>query len=199
MKPEKLREFERHLFKAKANNPGAWFMTGLSLKLAADGLPTTDIDEGSHLDILRYGSHAPVWRFLIARSIENLIKGIIIARLSNPIGERIDKSLRTHNLTKLNDLAGIECDDKSRVLLNRLRPFCEWIGDYPVPVSAIEYKIEDTQSNFAHAELQHLWNFFARELFAVGWITANDGAKLSLWDYAGDALRRQLGELPRNY
>jgi hypothetical protein len=198
----KFQEFERHIYKVKANNPGAWFLSALGLKLAADGLPELDLDPGSDLDVLKYGDHVLIYRFLIARSIEILLKGLMVAQGKAAITSsgHLDKAFKTHDLIKLLRLTGLEQDDKSELLIKSLQPFCDWAGNYPIPRLSSQYKLEVISTSLNHRDLQTLWNVVARQLFNIGWITASDRkTKIPLWDYAGDALRRQLGELPVNY
>jgi hypothetical protein len=82
--------------------------------------------------------HAPdlvaVTMLLGALTIENLIKAICVERCASPFDARGKFALKSHNLVKLADRAGIVLNSDEAALLERLRTYIDWRGRYPIPL-----------------------------------------------------------------
>jgi hypothetical protein len=98
-----------------------------------------------------------VYFLLVAYGIENLLKGAAIARSQPTDGVfvykqlsrlhqefektgKIPESVKTHDLFRLAQDAGISCSLEEEDLLRRLTRATEWYGRYPVPLGYLEMR-----------------------------------------------------------
>src|SRR5205814_1243955 len=73
--------------------------------------------------------YVPIYQMLIAFSLENLLKGILIAE-----GQVINIKQLNHGLRKYADqVSGLEITRREKENLARLEPYIKWAGRYPMP------------------------------------------------------------------
>jgi len=186
-----LDYFKKYAFNRALKNPFEWIMTALSLRMAAKALQAVPIDENPDYVIQRFGTFTtPVYRFLMARSTENLIKGIIIAR-GVEIGSkgRIEKWFKSHDLVRLSEYLGIKVTDDDRKIMEILRLYAVWAGDYPIPATYDKYQPGVLVLELKESKMLELWHRLANHLYDSGWIVQSDGGKLPLKSFAPELLR----------
>jgi hypothetical protein len=147
-------------FEAYAKNPENWYKKSKELQLCADFifgeaekalnvvlssipevvgqgmLPTSRVEQA-----LLKKDLGSLYFQLSGSSVENLLKGIFIAKYPDKVIEegKLSKQITTHNLTKLLELAELTnpFQDKnwtwSKELPNKLTRYIVWQGRYPVP------------------------------------------------------------------
>jgi hypothetical protein len=137
---------------ATARNPGGWLYTADALKRSADILlAASDEDRRKLVDLFSKGDGpsladelaevagapflAPVYLQLAGLAIENLAKGIAVAR--DPTVVAVDERGRLvtwgHISVRLFEDLGISLNDAEAAQVERLSVFVEWVGRYPVP------------------------------------------------------------------
>jgi hypothetical protein len=165
--------YRRAFFEPAANSPGAWFVTSLNLKTAADRLNwlTNPIREEEQSLGLR-----AVYRMLMGMATEAMLKGIIVAQTGNVLDSNraLLDSLKNHKLKKLakeitkNDPLFVLSDEEI-ITLDNLRPYIEWAGRYPIPVNENQYAKVMHSSVEMDLEIK-LWARLHTHLKAIGWV-----------------------------
>jgi len=142
---------------ATAQNPGGWLYTAEALKRSADILlGASDEDRRQLVEALSRGDWPsladeladvvgapflwPVYLQLAGLAIENLAKGIAVARDPTIVGTgKGDRLFKWgHIETKLFNDLGITLDEEEAALVGRLHVYVEWAGRYPVPLVALK-------------------------------------------------------------
>lgn len=133
-------------FRGRANMPWIWQMQAHILISAANVLwnrynarsrarfPATPRQR----QIRWFAGEVQPWpaMMLDGFAIENLLKGLLLAEGAQATqGGRIDRSIRTHNLTALCTRAHITLDQREEELLERVKRMME-LGRYPVGANA---------------------------------------------------------------
>lgn len=72
-------------------------------------------------------------------ALENLLKGVLVARDANLVGDKKINVPKTHDLVALADLAKISLSTTQRDLLKRLSTITTWSGRYPAAVSIEDF------------------------------------------------------------
>jgi hypothetical protein len=165
--------YRRAFFEPTANSPGAWFVTSLNLKTAADRLnwltkPIREEEQSLGL--------SAVYRMLMGMATEAMLKGIIAAQSGNVLNPKraLLDHLRNHNLRKLaeeitkNDPSFV-FSDEDLVTLDNLRPYIEWAGRYPIPLNENQYSAVMHSSVDMDLEVK-LWERLHTHLKAIGWV-----------------------------
>ncbi|MEN6576458.1 MAG: hypothetical protein ABFD90_08950 [Phycisphaerales bacterium] len=124
-------------FSYLGQNPGAWRLSSLRLKEAADVLRQTGWpDERKEHDLevatadFRLG---PVYMLLIGMALEAGLKAILVAQNPALIGEqRISRDITTHRLKVLWDRVRFPKSRATESVLDRLERFVVAFGRYPV-------------------------------------------------------------------
>jgi hypothetical protein len=76
-----------------------------------------------------------VYFLLVGFALENLAKGILVARDPTQVsGGKLKGLIKSHNLIALINPCGTSCDDADREILGRLNRSVSWRGRYPIPV-----------------------------------------------------------------
>jgi hypothetical protein len=76
-----------------------------------------------------------VYWLLMGYSIENLLKGILMAKHPGYfMTDEKMKGINTHDLPSLCDCCGIVISSAERTLLGKLQVYIVWMGKYPVPL-----------------------------------------------------------------
>jgi len=90
--------------------------------------------------------YVPIYRMLIGFSLENLLKGILIAEDHESVkGKRLD-----HGLKRYAELIrGITITTSEKEILTRLEPYVKWAGRYPRP------KTPDEMASIGHSNRLH--------------------------------------------
>jgi hypothetical protein len=154
-------EFDSKTFFEGSSEPENWLKIGMALKPAASNLDWT---KRSDLPDWRY---LPIYRMLMAFSIENLLKGILIVEGHEAIeGGKLSNRLRKHGLRQYADaVSGVAITKPEKCLLDELQHYLMWGGRYPIPTNCA-FAIQIRHSNAQHdAELglaQRLANFLAQ-------------------------------------
>jgi hypothetical protein len=174
--------FRRAFFEPTANSPGAWFMTALDLRGAADRLNWLTNPVREEEESLGFSA---VYRMLIGMAMEGMLKGIIVAQIGNVLtpNRSLLNSFKTHNLKKLaneitkNDPSFVFSSDEINVLDN-LRPYVEWAGKYPIPTNENKYICREYSNTEIDLETR-LWERLREHLKSIGWIMKG-GKRLAL-------------------
>jgi hypothetical protein len=159
-----VREFAKELFKA-AQRPVAWLLSAERLRDAAEAilkheLPNeipyfkahADAEQEALAEAYSEGKDAgiaeikavppnyPPAQLLYAYAIENVLKGLVIAKTPRLVEEReLNGALKSHNLTKLAEMAGFTVHAQERPILKALSQLSVWAGRYPVARSRREH------------------------------------------------------------
>ena len=67
-------------------------------------------------------------------ALENLLKGILVAREPTLTDKIVSKKIKHHKLEDLFKLVGIEIDETESVMVERLTESIIWAGRYPIPL-----------------------------------------------------------------
>lgn len=141
---------------AGARDPGQWLASALRCKRASDLLRDDwakqieairkGIDAGTLdglADLAEVPSVGPAAAFLGGTALENLLKGILVARnpeLVQPNAKKPDRMFNWpeggHDLSSLAVMAEINMSDAHRQTLEVLTDFVGWAGRYPTDISA---------------------------------------------------------------
>jgi len=166
-------------FDSTVDSPGSWLFSALDLKTAADRIdwrrkPVRD-DEPS------VGLHR-VYRMLIGMSMESLLKGILVAQgeqILNAKG-KLGKDFTIHDLCVLAgrvDDRSFQFSEQDLKILRNLKPFIEWAGRYPLPISASGLIVVGHSSTEVIAEAG-LWDRLYKHLITIGWVSKGGGKRL---------------------
>ncbi len=187
-KTDILQEMKRLSFKCKLDSPAAWLHTAWMLKRAAEEIDTLRIwtpgrgfsnhtAKGRDAELYQL---MPVYRFLMGRSFENLLKGILVAHIE-PAGNdgklhELKKSFN-HNISELGKKLKnkFDLDDEEIEILKENEPYITWAGCYPISKKAENYEIALTYSNITHDKELELWERLSEHLKDVGWFKKGDG------------------------
>jgi hypothetical protein len=157
MTDDELKEFAKQLYKA-AQHPIGWLHSAERLRDAADAILKHELpaeipyfkayevaqheavaeaySEGNNAgnaEIRAIPPNYPPAQLLYAYAIENVLKGIIIAKSPGLIEDReLSGELTSHNLIKLADKAGFTVHVQERGVLEALYQLSVWAGRYPV-------------------------------------------------------------------
>lgn len=157
----KLKEM---FFDATTESPGSWLLEAMQLKVAAEKIdwlfnPVTDAEQPLSL--------MSIYRFLMALSLENLIKGILHAQGHKVIENgKFTTLFSKHDLKYLAnelDLSKINITENDKNALNNLTPYIIWAGRYPLP----KHKNDIIAKDHGRTEHQHeieLWEKLAEYL-----------------------------------
>jgi hypothetical protein len=94
-----------------------------------------------------------VYLLLIAYSVENLLKSVIIRsniskyRNASAKQKALPEILRNHRLFSLAKLAGFKMTWREELTLRRLSRFSIWAGRYPIPTKAQDLEANEALSN----------------------------------------------------
>jgi len=162
--------WDRLMYEATDQSPGAWYLQALDLKASAKRLDWVTNPCKMDEDAL---SFVNVYQFLLGLSFENLLKGIIsLERAKKGNVPYLPKSTYIHDLEKLANSP--ECStlgftNEELALLSRLTPYIEWAGRYPLPKN-YDNMIVKTHSSMDYKKELSLWNRIAEPLIKEGWI-----------------------------
>lgn len=128
----------RRLFSNAATEPRAWQASADSLLRAARAMiPLMERDTSVASDPAAVSFDppvAPVYMLLVGLAVENLAKGVQVARMQAALsGDKLAKDLKTHSLFDLLKDVGLELDEYDAYLVERLEVFVAWAGRYPIP------------------------------------------------------------------
>ncbi|MCX5838801.1 MAG: hypothetical protein NTW71_09845 [Deltaproteobacteria bacterium] len=166
-------------FDYTVDSPGTWLFSALDLKVAADRInwvskPVRD-DEPS-IGLFK------VYRMLIGMSMESLLKGILVAQGEQILNKqgKLRKEFATHDLHALAvriNTDALQFSDHDIKILANLKPFTEWAGRYPLPISADGLIVPGHSNIEVQLELE-LWRKLYDQLVKIGWITKAGGRRL---------------------
>jgi hypothetical protein len=142
-------EFDPKTFFVESSEPKHWLKMAIVLQHAASNLDWT-----KQRDFTDW-RYKPIYRMLMAFSIENLLKGILIVEGHEAIeGEKLSKRLSNHGLRQYaEDVSGVTITEPEKCLLDELQHYLIWAGRYPMPTKPA-YAIQTGHSNAEHdAEL----------------------------------------------
>jgi hypothetical protein len=153
-------EFDPKTFFVESSEPENWLSMAIALQHAASNLDWTKQRDFSDW---RY---IPIYRMLMAFSIENLLKGILIVEGHEAIeGDRLSHRLKNHGLRQYADkLSGVTITKSEKSLLDELQHYLMWAGRYPMPTkaaSAIQIRHSKAQRDAELALGQKLADYLA--------------------------------------
>jgi hypothetical protein len=163
-KPDK--QYLKNTFQATAQNPDAWRIKASVLKKTANlVLDQMKADEGASR--VEAGWVDPVYKYLAGITIENLLKGIIIADHGKDLitKREIDSKFARHRTwtkhadNKLKFLQDQVTDDQ-KTLMRILEHYVVWKGRYPVATSAEHYANDTDDVEKVHLSLEKLESDF---------------------------------------
>jgi hypothetical protein len=154
-------EFDSKAFFIESSEPENWLKMAIALQHAASNLDWTrrrDLSDWHYL---------PIYRMLMAFSIENLLKGILIVEGHKAIeGEKLSKRLSNHGLRHYaDDVSGVTITQSEKCLLDELQHYLTWAGRYPMPTKpsfAIQIRHSKAQRNAELALGQKLADYLAQ-------------------------------------
>lgn len=141
------RQHFEELYQHRASSAQCWLEAARKLKRAADLVRGADIfmdgrdilgalpfDHQRDARFARSMEMLPVYKFLVGLAIENLAKGIIMARdPKRAAGRKLREwGKGGHDLPSLVDTAGVSVSDDERRLLSQLSRYVRGAGRYPV-------------------------------------------------------------------
>jgi hypothetical protein len=117
-------------FRDQANDPRAWLRASDSLWGAAEELVG--------------GPRFVAWYLLTGMAVEDILKGLIVARDGIELDDRgrlrLPWPAPGHNLILLAANASVELTEEERQLVERLSEFVLWAGRYPIPRRLEEFR-----------------------------------------------------------
>lgn len=165
-------DVRKWLFESAQTSPGTWLIQAIKLRDAARRIDWVNADQAEVL----VTSFPIIYRFLISLSIENLVKGILIAeRMRREYCDPL-RGLMTHGLKELAEeiqglpepLTTLELD-----LLSIMAVYIKWAGRYPFPRRLDQYQVRAHSSAEHKAEIE-LWNRLAAYLKTIGWFSMGE-------------------------
>jgi len=131
----------RRMFREGGGDPSSWLYNAEALIRAARSLlPMMDADHRKLADpTVTTGFEAPIapiYMLLVGLAIENLLKGIYVAR--NPTtcsSDRLPRELTQHKTIEFCERLGLSISQAEGLLLERIETFVVWAGRYPIPRS----------------------------------------------------------------
>jgi len=154
-------DFDPRTFFVESSEPENWLNMAIALKHAASNLDWTKQRDFSDW---RY---VPIYRMLMAFSIENLLKGILIIEGHGAIeGDKLSKRLSNHGLRQYaDDVSGVTITKPEKCLLDELQHYLMWAGRYPMPTKptlAIQIRHSKAQRDAELALGQRLADYLAQ-------------------------------------
>jgi hypothetical protein len=127
------KEFDPGALFEEGREPQNWLKMAIALKHAASRLDWTK----KHDEFADW-RYVPIYRMLMAFSIENLLKGVWIAEGQEPIIDGIlSNRLSSHNLRQYAvGVSGVKITQSEKELLDELQGYLMWAGRYPMPKKA---------------------------------------------------------------
>jgi hypothetical protein len=143
--------------------PNGWMTHACVLKRAADAViaeqKKANLPDGMPRDGLVFVDLDIVYLYLIGAAVENLLKGIYVARCPRLIklekesiyegkgrnkrykgdGYKLNPNLVTHKLTALAKNSGVELTGDECNLLKTLEKFIDWAGRYRIPKDSLTF------------------------------------------------------------
>jgi hypothetical protein len=143
--------------------PNGWMTHACVLKRAADAViaeqKKANLPDGVPRDGLVFVDLDIVYLYLIGAAVENLLKGIYVARCPELIklkkesiyegkgkkkrfkgdGYKLNSNLGTHKLTALAKSSGVNLSSEERTLLKIFEKFIDWAGRYRIPKDSLTY------------------------------------------------------------
>jgi hypothetical protein len=140
----RAEDLHRMLYERTAAEPLVWLYTARSLRRAAESLLPLVEEElrGESLN----DPVIQVYMLLSGLALENLAKGICVARDSNVVKDDTFVGPRHHRLLDLFALAKLAFSKQESELVERLEEFVIWAGRYPISVK-LESMLPRTQPN----------------------------------------------------
>ena len=166
MLPNKLdKRYWKRTFQATAQNPDAWLINASVLKKTAD-LIIQQMKADENAEQVEIGWVDSVYKYLAGITIENLLKGLIIAECGVDLitKDEMDRTLTTHrpwtdHPDKLEFLQTLVTDDQ-KSLMKYLEPYVVWRGRYPVAKNAEQYANDTDEDGRVHLSLEKLESDF---------------------------------------
>src|SRR5438128_5199933 len=129
----------RRMFREGGGNPSSWLHSAEALMRAARSLlPIIEADGRGILDATVGDAFeaavTPIYMLLVGLAIENLAKGIYVAR--NPTAcssDNLPRELTTHKAIELLESLDVSLSQAEVSLLERIETFVLWAGRYPIP------------------------------------------------------------------
>ncbi|MBV8759966.1 MAG: hypothetical protein JO257_21930 [Deltaproteobacteria bacterium] len=196
---------EPEYFDLRATQPTTWLSKATELRRAAqlvangiagDLAATRAAHEGQHVT-QKPPALDGVWFHLLATMLENVFKGLLVARSKSWTQEprkkgHLDKALKGHDLVKLAERASLALSDEERAFADLASNATISWGRYPVSVTHHELRLGLT---YKHAAVEQIAErLYARagaaliaELRACGWTFKHGNEEL-----IGDATARYM-------
>ncbi len=196
------RQRLEELYQHHASSAQRWLEAARGLKRAADLVRAADIfmdgrdilgalpfDHQEAARFARSMEMLPVYKLLVGLAVENLAKGIIMAREPERAGgSRLQGwGCAEHDLTAYVRMTGLSVSDDERRLLSQLSRYVRWAGRYPV--------VKDVEKEIARAKKTDFGGRLPTDLQLADEIVKRLGRKLRKYreqQYA-DPARQALG------
>lgn len=162
-------EIQQWSFDSAQLSPGAWLIQALQLRGAAKRIAWI----GAAPEEMLTTAFPTEYRLLIALSIENLVKGILVAERMRRQESNPFSGIMHHRLP---DLAGeikglpipVSCEESA--VLEAMTEYIEWAGRYPFPKRLEKHRVRSHSS--AECVLENtLWERLAAYLKSIGWVS----------------------------
>jgi hypothetical protein len=187
MKLRKLMtpKFQEEALDKAGKSPAAWWGIAQDLRQAAhlicwldtDGEPIEDENKALRMAV------ALVYRMLFGLSIENLIKGLLVAQGVEIIENgKLKSNFKSHNLKALVDkldTSSLNLTKEEYDVLDELAEYVRWRGKYPIPIESKDYILAEHGTEEHLVELE-LWQKLFDYLTDIGWYINRKGKKVPL-------------------
>ena len=172
------RDIQKRSFEAATESPGAWLLSAIQLRAAAQRLDwrTHPVEQTENAV-----SFIREYRMLIGLSIENLLKGLIVmVRLESSAHPPLPSDCLNHKLNliaKRSELSEWNITEDEIQLLQDLSAYIEWAGRYPIPNNIQNYA-DASHSNLEHDAELSLYERLAASLAKRSWIMKGGPASM---------------------
>jgi len=137
----------------------SWWSSADGLNRAADRIDPFGPDQNQTSMVY------PVYRYLVAMTIECALKGIYVAekqvKFKGRSGDLIN-NIKTHHLRNLAQQISLHFSAEDDQLLDDLESYIVWAGRYPIPLDATEYFLKIYGSPIQQQEQDLLQRLFDR-------------------------------------
>jgi hypothetical protein len=164
--PGEVQKAMRRLFGSTAKQPASWFHTGVNLMECAEVLWEGKLaDADLARDPISVYTYGPVYTMLVGFAMENMLKGLAIAKDPGLIkAGTLAKELRTHDLGKLWELAGLKQLQTIRPRLERITSLVTAFGRCPVSLTENQMLAQVNAWMFPdRSGIRALWRIMCRE------------------------------------
>jgi hypothetical protein len=137
---ERLRDAAETILSAEVVKEIPYFRAHEEATQQALSIACTGTNKAGHAEIPCDPPNYPPAQLLYAYAIENVLKGLIVAKDATIVDENIiSKKLKSHDLIELSAAAGVTVHVEEQPILAALSDLSVWAGRYPVASRKEDY------------------------------------------------------------